>query len=163
MADLIAKVHAKNGRWYYVSQNKWHGLSRISAGDTALYQALIDLKETPTPRTVNDLLDAYIAEKLPELAVTTKGEYLRVINTRLRDSFGGMSLADVQTPIIANYLETRRKVGQGASGNKEMAILSSAFDYGLRQMWVESNPCRGVRRNTERPLDTIGRALGTFH
>lgn len=145
------KVHEKDGSWYYVHKNKWHRLCRVSEGESALYQALADLKKPEAPKTVDALLDAYIAEKLPELAFTTQGEYLRVIDKRLRHHFGHQALADVQLPHVAAYLEFRRKQGHGASGNKEASILSSAFDYGLRQMWVQSNPCRGVRRNKEKP------------
>jgi integrase len=30
-------------------------------------------------------------------------------------------------------------------------VLSAAYEFALRQGWAASNPCRGVRRNTERP------------
>jgi len=145
------KVHEKDGSWYYVHRNKWNRLCRVSEGEAALYQALAEQKKPEIPRTVNALLDAYMAEKIPELALSTRPDYERIIRTYLRKAFGTLALVDVKTSQVGAYLENRRKHGHGSSGNKEMAVLSSAFDFGLRQMWVEWNPCRGVRRNTERP------------
>jgi len=52
---------------------------------------------------------------------------------------------------IAQYLETRKREGNPARGNRERAVLSSIHEFGMRQGWVEANPCRGVKRNTERP------------
>ena len=37
---LPPKVHARHGRYFYVHQNKWHPLTRINEGATALYTAL---------------------------------------------------------------------------------------------------------------------------
>jgi integrase len=49
------------------------------------------------------------------------------------------------------YLEKRKRDGHPHMGNRERAVLSAAYEFAMRQGWANGNPCRGVRRNTERP------------
>lgn len=51
----------------------------------------------------------------------------------------------------AQYLAQRRKLGRGVRANREMAALASAFNWGMANGMAESNPCRGIRRNKEKP------------
>jgi integrase len=62
-----------------------------------------------------------------------------------------MPIASLTPAHVAMYLEKRKRDGPPHMGNRERAVLSAAYEYGLRQGWVTHNPCRGVRRNTERP------------
>ena len=65
--------------------------------------------------------------------------------------FGDMHPQAFKPTDAAKYLKMRRQQGCGVRGNKEMSALSSAFNYGMTSGAVESNPCRGYRRNPERP------------
>jgi len=65
--------------------------------------------------------------------------------------FGDMHPQAFKPSDAAKYLKMRRRQGCGVRGNKEMSALSSAFNYGMTSGAVESNPCRGYRRNPERP------------
>jgi integrase len=142
-------VYQKNGRWYRVVRNRWIALSRVDEGLLALRRAL---RETPTERppvTVGELLAAYLPQA--EISDTTRREYERIADGRLAHHFGAMPINAVRPTHVAVYLEKRKRDGHGHMGNRERAVLSAAFEVALRRGWAEFNPCRGVRRNTERP------------
>jgi integrase len=142
-------VYQKNGRWYRVVRNRWIALTRVDEGLLALRRAL---RETPTERppvTVGELLAAYLPQA--EITATTRREYERISDGRLAHHFGGMPIAAVGPSHVAMYLEKRKRDGHPHMGNRERAVLSAAYEFALRQGWAASNPCRGVRRNTERP------------
>src|SRR5690606_11757691 len=74
------------------------------------------------------------------------------ILVRLDHHFGKMRVGTLKTSQCAHFLELRKKRGRGATrANREMAVLSSVHEFGLRQMYVDFNPCRGIARNKERP------------
>lgn len=153
MARLPAKVHQKHGRFYYVSRQHgrlvWTALSRVDEGDAALHQALADLHR-PGAATVTELLHSYLIHGTGELKAATLADY-RKRATPILKVFGHMAPGAVTSSHVAQYLERRKKAGHGPSGNREMAVLSSAMNFGMRQGIVEGNPCRGVRRNREKP------------
>jgi integrase len=147
---LPPKVHAKNGRYFYVHQNKWHPLSRITDGPTALYTAL-QAWTSDRPATYGQLMMLYIARALPELRAATQPEYVRIINGRLQPRFGHMILNTLEPMHVAQYLELRKTEGAAIGGNRERAVLGSIISWGMRFGWCQTNPCHGVRRNKETP------------
>jgi integrase len=142
-------VYAKNGRYYRVVRNKWIALTMVDEGLRALHAALRDVPTERPPTTIGELLTAYLRQA--ELAPGTLREYQRIADIRLQHHFGRMPIGAVTSAHVAQYLEKRRRDGHGHMGNRERAVLSSAFEFGLRQGFGTANPCRGVRRNTERP------------
>ena len=142
-------VYVRSGRYYRVVRNKWIALTPVSDGLVALHRALRELPATPTPRSIGELLTAYLPNA--EISPVTRREYERIADTRLAHHFGAMPIASLKTAHVAMYLEKRKRDGHPHMGNRERAVLSAAYEYGMRQGWAEWNPCRGVRRNTERP------------
>jgi integrase len=147
----LTGIHQKHGRWYLVRQNRWIALSRVEAGDRALREALALVEAPATPKTVGELLAAYLQQGTGELAPVTVKEYQRIVASRLLHHFGHMPIGAVNASHIAQYLERRKLDGAGYLGNRERAVLSSAYEFGLRRGFCTANPCRGIRRNTERP------------
>ena len=150
----IPGVFERDGRYYRVqsqgSAKKWVALSRIDEGREALYRALYEL-EQPRPGSIAELLTAYRALGMDELSAATRADYHRIL-PRLERVFGKMLIGALRPSQVAVFLEKRRKAGKGAvRANRERAVLASAYRFAMRQGWVESNPCRGVPRNTERP------------
>lgn len=141
-------VHPKNGRWYYVRNNKWTPLSRIDEGDAALYKALASAVD-PVPDRLGLVFQKYLADA--EISTPTRREYTRVLEGILTHRFGHMRPDDVMPTDIAQFLEQRKRERASVSGNRERAALSSAFEFAMRNGWAKSNPCRGVRRNKEKP------------
>lgn len=146
----IPGVTEKDGRYYKIIKNKWNGLSRIDEGLKVLYKKLYEL-DPIKPGTIGELINVYRALGMDELKPATQKDYLNIL-LRLDHHFGHMPHGALRTNQCAHYLEVRRRMGRGAvRANREMAVLSSVFEFGLRELYVERNPCRGVSRNTERP------------
>lgn len=152
----IPAVVEKDGRYYKIIKNKWHPLSRIDEGINALYRALYEL-DPLKPGTIGELINVYRAVGMDELKPATRVDYLRILK-RLDHHFGKMRIGTLKPNQVAHFLESRKKKGRGATrANREKAVLSSVHEFGLRQMYVESNPCRGIARNTERPKRRVVR------
>ena len=119
-------------------------IGRLDEGETVLrkrYQELL----TPQPRTVADLLGAWLTEA-HDIRPKTRQEYERNIRAKLVPVFGSIPLTALRSSHIAQFLERRGNV----AGNREVACLASVIEWGRRQGWIDSNPCQGVRRNRER-------------
>lgn len=146
----IPAVYEKDGRYYKVVRNEWIGLSRIDEGTNALYRALYELDPT-RPGTIGEMIQVYRAVGMQELRPATQHRYGLML-TRLDHHFGKMRIGALKPSHVAVFLETRRKAGRGATAaNREFAVLSSLHNFGMRQGWLEANPCIGVRRNPEKP------------
>jgi len=147
---LPPKVHEKGGRYYFVHKNKWQALSRVEEGTRELHRRLAILEDLP-PTTLAGIFAAYADEGMRELKPPTQRQYDYFLNGILDHSFGHLMPGEVQPTHIAQYLESRKKQGAAVSGNRERACLSSVFEFAMRRGWANSNPCRGVRRNREKP------------
>lgn len=148
---LPPKVHEKNGRYYYVHQNRWIKLTRCDEGESALYLALHEIT-ADKPASLGQVMNLYIARGMNEIKASTKARYLTSVE-RLRHHFGHMRVGTLKPTHVAQFLETRKREGSPVTANRERAVLSSIHEFGMRQGWIESNPCRGVRRNKERPRE----------
>jgi integrase len=142
-------VYPKNGRYYRVVRNKWIALTRVDEGLTALRKALRETPIDKPPTTIGELLAVYLPQA--DLAPVTRAGYERIADTRLSHHFGGMAITALSQGRVAQYKEKRKKDGVPVMGNRECAVLSSAYDFAMRQGWAFHNPCLGVRRNKERP------------
>lgn len=92
------------------------------------------------------------------LAPRTIAEYRDCLERHIIPVVGAMRAGDFKPMHAAQYLARRRKgnpdegiKGAPVGANREIAALASAFNYGMREGLVESNPCHGVKRNKERP------------
>lgn len=147
---LPPKVHEKDGRYYYVDKNKWKGLSRVSEGIRELHRRLATLTDAP-PGTLAGIFASYAESAMLELKPPTQKQYDYFLFGILNHTFGHLMPSEIDDGTIAQYLEKRKQAGAAVSGNRERACLSSVFEYAMRQGWARKNPCRGVRRNKERP------------
>lgn len=161
----IPGVTEKDGRYYKIIRNKWHKLSRIDEGVNALYRALFEL-DPAQPGTIGELIKMYGAAGMDELKPATRSDYTKIL-PRLMHHFGHITIGQLKPSQIAVWLETRRKAGKGSTrANREFAVLSSVHKFGMRQGWLEANPCIGVPRNKERPrrrVVTDAEFLEGFH
>jgi len=147
--DLPKKVHASNGAYYYVHKGKWHHLCRVSDGEAEMHRALARVLN-PAAHTINELVTAFLSFGMADLKPSTQ-EFYKKKAKPIRVVFGEVPPNEVTPSDVAQYLELRKQQGKAVSGNREFALLSSVFNYGMRHGMVEYNPCRGVRRNTEKP------------
>lgn len=109
--------------------------------------------------TIEAMCDAYLAEQKQllrdhdpvALAAGTIADYELCLRTRILPVFGAMRPSEFKPSHGAQYLARRRLAGSGVRANREMAALSAAFNFGMANGLVDANPCRGIRRNKERP------------
>jgi len=147
-------MHRKGRHYYHVAhlgggKRRWTKLSDDYGEALALWARLEGLETTPgtEPGTVAAALSRYRGEILPAYRDTTRREYGRIVE-RLDAVFGPMRLEEVRPSDIAAYLDRR---SAKIAANREIAVLSSVYQHAIRWGWTETNPCRGVRRNRERP------------
>lgn len=193
----IKGLTEQNGRYYVVRRDNGkpvrHKLSRTDQGDDACRAAYAQLAPTTRPITVGDLLKAYIASGMDLLSDQTKADYRyralsiitkvidgKELKTGLMHFFGPMRIGAVKPSHISQYLYEARKLGRGTSANRDRAVLSSTFNFGMCQTgWgVDDNPCAAsaghgkARRNREKPsrryietdelIDNYGRACAAL-
>lgn len=146
----IPGVFEKDGSYYKVITNKWHRLCRIDEGTNQLYRAIAAL-DPVRPGTLAELMRMYQASGMDHLKPATRHDYEHILR-RLTHHFGTIQIGVLRSNQVAHFLETRRRAGRGGiRANREFAVLSAVHDWGMRQLYVETNPCHGVRRNSERP------------
>ena len=93
---------------------------------------------------------AYLKSGMGELKEATRKHYWND-GLRMLHHFGHLELNEVEPTHIAQFLKWCRENDRATTGNREKAFLSSVFEYALGEGWCVFNPCRGVRRNKERP------------
>jgi integrase len=157
--NLPPRVYAKHGAFYYYHRaGRWERLGRdleavkrraaeIANGLDAAYG------------TVSFYLDEFLNAcrrrvAARDLAPRTLEDYTRDADP-LKAFFGAMYPIGVEPSHVAEYLDTNLELGRGVRANREKACLSSMFTWLIRsgQAGVNSNPCKGVKRNKETKRD----------
>lgn len=146
---LPPKVHKKGPSLYYVHANKWTRLCAADAPEHVLHGELWKLLRKGAD-TLDAVMASYKVRALPKLALSTQPDYEKIIDNVLRSFCGHMHPDDLTSQDIAAYLEMRDEQGHAARGNKEVAVLSSVYNHGMRIRACVTNPCYGVRRNREK-------------
>ncbi len=147
-------VQKKGPSLYYVKKikgkPKWTRLCAAGAAEEEIHGAIWKLL-TKGPGKLSDVMDDYIRNRLPKLAYATQKDYQYIINDFLRPIFGGIDPDDLTSQDVAVYLENADRKGKGPRGNREVAVLSSIYNHGMRIRACKTNPTYGVRRNDEHP------------
>jgi hypothetical protein len=155
----IERVFPRHGAWHYDLGRDESGvrrsklLARFDEGEAALYAALARII-SPKATTIADMLLAFRTSfEFRELSVRTRFDYGKYIDGALIPTFGHMAPHELTTSECAQWLRMEKLRGAGSQANKKMACLSSAYQFALGTGLVESNPCRGIRRNKTRARD----------
>lgn len=115
---------------------------------------LLDLEAgRPVAGSIGELLDRYLREISPKKASATHKDEL-VSAEKLRAVFGKMRPGDLRPMHVARYLDLRGETAP-IRANREKSLLSHVFTTAMRWGIIDSNPCRGVARNTETPRDRL--------
>jgi integrase len=140
-------MQLKHGAYYYVHKNKWIKLSHdysIAIKKWAEIEASSD-----RARSVSAMLDRYIAKHGDRLAARTlQGYSLSAEN--LKPSFSGINADEVTPAMVATYRDNR---SAKTAANREIALLSAAFNDVIELGWVTVNPCRGIKKNPTKKID----------
>ncbi|WP_181919209.1 hypothetical protein [Alkalilimnicola ehrlichii] len=145
---LPPRVYFKHGAYYYVDRaGQWHRLGANLPDAMAEWAKLVEAPVTAT--RMQSLFDRYMLEIAPRKAPRTYKDNKSEIKA-LRVFFGDMKPEDVEPRHVYEFLEIR---GQTAPvrANRERALLSHVFTKAMQWGVLRYNPCRGVKRITERP------------
>jgi integrase len=107
----------------------------------------------PAHGTVESLIKAYFdwQDKLPEASAERKADSTLTENRReasnLSKSFGAMQISDLRKSDAYAYLHACAQANRPEKGNKEIALMRTILEHGVRIGVVEVNPFDGVRKN----------------
>ncbi|BAU58147.1 putative integrase [Halorhodospira halochloris] len=149
--SLPPRMHWKNGAWYHVTSmqpRRWTRLSANRAEATRKW-AEIEARQQADDGTVGDLLARYEKSILPSKAEKTQIEYRRQLS-KLKAVFGSAKPDDIKPHHVAQYLDMH---AYPTTANREVALLSAVYAEAMRWGLADNNPCRGIRRNKEKPRD----------
>lgn len=149
---LPPRVYQKHGAFYYVRPSgEWVRLGESLPEAMAEWARIVD--KPTSASTMNKLFDRYMLEVAPKKAPRTYKDNQNEIKA-LRAVFGEMRPQDVEPHHVGRFLEVRGDQAP-VRANREKALLSHVFTKAMLWNVVKSNPCRGVKRNTERARDTM--------
>jgi integrase len=147
-------VYFKHGQYWFVERDGkkriWHPLGKIFVEAMRIYWAKF-VKQNHKIYTMNDLFERYMAEVSTKKSANTYKANIREV-VYLRVFFGKMYPEDITPVDVYTYLDERGKTAK-VSANREKALLSHCFSMAIRWGVVKDNPCRNVKRITERPRE----------
>lgn len=147
----VPRLHRKGKAWYYVTSTiprRWIKLDEDYHAALRKWAELED-EHTVESGTVADMIAKYRIHYLPTLKPRTQEAYTAHLKT-LKKVFGKARPHQVKPHHIAKYLDTH---AHAVTGNREIATFSGVFSFGMRWGLCEANPCRGIKRNSEKPRD----------
>lgn len=100
-------------------------------------------------RNMNDVFERYMLEVAPLKAALTYKKDLKQVEF-LKKGFGHVPPELITPTLIYQYMDERGKVSK-VGANREKSLLSHVFSMAIRWGIIEINPCREVRRFTEKP------------
>lgn len=116
----------------------------------ALQTVLDMLSRAPDAGTVNELWRLYsLGGDFANLAPGTRRSYTELSKPLLK-VFGPAKAAAIRPADCHRYLRVERKDAP-VTANREMALLSNLMNLAVEQGMIPANPCKQIRRNTERP------------
>jgi integrase len=148
--------------WRDPDTGKWQRLGK--EWDSAAKKRWIELSTGKAAEgTISELIDAFLKHCEEMVRTGERSPNTHEVNLleagKLKEVFGAMHYGDINSKHCAVYLNKRREKATGRltpiRANREIAFLSSAYSWAMRQDQYEvtSNPCYGVRRNKEKPRD----------
>jgi integrase len=153
---LPPKVSLRHGAYHYdlgrdeAGKRRSKMLCRVDDGEAALYKAIADLLK-PRGRTLGEIFWSFMAKGMRDLAPRTQKDYRKYLQGPLEMVFCETHPDDVDDTHVAQYLSRRADQGAPVVANREIACLSSVYNFAMRRGLARRNPCRGVARNREKP------------
>ena len=147
---LPNNVHIKSGTYYYVDRNrKWIKIGKTLAEAMQEWTKLFDGEKEIF--TMGQLFDRYMLEISPKKSAKTyHGNQQQVQN--LYAAFSSMQPKNITPVHVYQFIDARAKKAPVAA-NREKALLSHVFSMAIRWGIVSDNPCKNVKRITEKKRD----------
>lgn len=148
--QLPERMYKRGPSYYFVDyQGKWHYLGRDYAKAMSAYGLLTGPKGNLSK--FPQLLDRYMAEIAPTKAAATFRSDTQAAKF-LRVAFAGFDADEVTQKAIYRYMDGRTSK---VRANRELALMSMVYQYGIKWGAVTMNPCKGIMRHREKPRDRM--------
>jgi integrase len=108
--------------------------------------AIEDERERPT---VGDLANRFEQEHLPRKRPRTADDYRRSLRLYIRPALKNLKVADVTFSDIDRLHRRITAAGSPYQANRVIALASKMFSLAIRWGMRETNPAKGIERNTE--------------
>jgi len=109
-----------------------------------------DIEEERAAPTMLDLIDRFRAEHLPRKRPSTRDDYERTLRLHIVRHFGQHTkVADVRFEDVDALHRKVTAAGNPYQANRTIALLSKMFSLAQRWRMLDTNPCKGIERNTE--------------
>lgn len=146
----IKRVYIKHGRYYFLdTSNKWHGLTRVDEGESALLRALAKRKDVVAvrPRSVDDLWDQWWGAAKKGYAKSTQDDY-ELMGPKIKIGFESFDAPEVTPKAVFDFIHQWSDAPRTA--NKYLHILSMMFRFSCAPLaWRNDNPCDQVEKLDE--------------
>lgn len=155
----ITRVYASGASWYYVEdlpernprtgrpRQKWHKLSKISEGPSALHEALAQFHGQPLERgNMKALLEAFSAVHARGLTLGVRKEHERMYGV-IGQAFADFDVAEIQPGDVLDFLQ-QNFAEKLTARRAYKARLSTFFSWCVLNMarsGLQINPCREIR------------------
>jgi integrase len=110
---------------------------------------LAEIEAERSAPTVTDLIERFREEHLPRKRERTRADYEQLIANHIAPHLGRHKVADVTFADCDGVHRRVTKSGATYTANRTAAVLSKMFNLAIRWGYRESNPARGIERNTE--------------
>lgn len=102
-----------------------------------------DSRELDENMRFKELVDIYLKEyAVNELKAVTRETYKCDLDVHLLPIFGNKKICDITTKSLTRYFTGLNKASE--TTRKLKTVMSSIFSYGVRQGYIQKNPCRGA-------------------
>lgn len=95
----------------------------------------------PGKRTVNDLLDEWLAAAAPTLRPKTLHDYRTTCDRHIRPSLGKVRLSRLSPVVIQRLCSALQTQGKGRTARLVYALLHRACRLAVMWRWLPENPC----------------------
>lgn len=143
--DLPPRMHRKGDSYYHVTSSaprKWTCLGS-SLPQAKLKWAELEMAGSDE-RTFEALSERYLSECIGDKSAAWQRDSRHRASILVK-VFGKMSIAEIKPHHIAEYLD---RYPSKASANQHIVLMSVMYEKAMRWGWAETNPTRGISRNS---------------
>lgn len=140
-------MYLKCGRYYLVRKGVWTGIGKDYQSALMEYARIMGRKNQGGMAA---LIDETIEYKRKKLAANTIKQY-EAAAERLKKMLADFEPRDVLPRHVAGIKKHLADTPNMA--NRVVSFLREVFAYGVEQQIVDSNPCVGIKRHTEKKRD----------
>jgi len=102
--------------------------------------------------SLSELIERFVqSEDFKSLSPTTQSDY-RKYSLKVEEVFGRMRASSIKPEHVRRYMDLRGRRSR-VQANREKSFLSRVYQWGYERGLVVANPCKGVRKFTEKSRD----------